>query len=345
METLIKNKCIDSLIEWINISNKSKAPDLRIILSILTSLAPTYNSVKIKHDIDEYLKLAICDYLYEDETGIVSKIKNLPDNQLKDIKQEEFVKVLKDFYNCNKTTISRESYISRVQFDILLMFIQSPYIDKKLTAMNEIKKMFERRTRSRDTTPNKTIAKFLANSDVIDYIYQEAKHPELITRSADLINILSDHGLLKVETLQMIWETCINEHKHEAVTEATLNVISTVSRTLDKEMVAIFLENIHNLPQPMLAEYIGIIKEFYMNFFSNLKSTYGRAKAEKEMAKVANLKILWDAIQDESEVNPKHKFTTLDALIDLMILFDLQNTSEFFINAVESLRAGKSSVK
>lgn len=345
MDLFLKTGCMEALMNWMKESNTQKSPDLRIILNILSSIAPTYSNVKIKDEINESFEDSIRAYLFDKETGLVNKIKNLNDNQMKDIKQEEFVKVLKDFYNCSKSKISKEAYISKVQFEILLMFLQSPYIDKKLTAMNEIKKLFERRARGRDGSSNKIIAKYLAESDVINYIYQEAKHPELITRSADLIIILNEHGRLETDTLKMIWETCINEDKHEAVTEATLNVVSTIARHLNRDMVNIFVENIHNLPLSMLAEYIGIIKQFYINFLSNMKTVYGKSKAEKEMAKTVKLSILWDVVQDESDVNPKHKFATLDVLIDLMILFDLSNTSEFFINAVEYLKHGRSPVK
>jgi len=226
-----------------------------------------------------------------------------------------------------------------------LLFLQSPYIDKKLTALNEIKKLFERRYRNRDSVSVKQVAKWLSESSVIEYIYQETKHPELISRSADLIIYLGEHGKLENKTLDMIWATCINEHKHEAVTEATLNVIATIAKSLNVEMASIFIDYIHKLELPMFGEYIGILKQYYLNYLSNLKNIYGKSRADKEMARQVDLNMLWKAIQDESEVSNKYKMVALDVLIELMHTFDLSNTSEFLIKAIDNLKVGQSPIK
>ena len=301
--------------------------------------------MEIKHDIDEDFKEALKAYLYGEGNGLVDKIKSFADTLLKDLQEDEFIKVLKDYYELSGLTSNKETYISKIQFDILLMFLESPYIDKKLRALNEIKKLFEKKQRYRESTSTKVIAKWLAESNIINYIYQEAKHPELILRSADLIIILNQYDSLESETLNMMWETCINEQKHEAITESTLRVIAAVAKTLDPEMVEIFIGYIHKLSLSMLGEYVVIIKQFYLNFMINIKQKHGKPAAEKEMAKLSNLDMLWEVVQDESDVSQKHKILTLDVLIELMVTFDLSNTSEYFIKAIENLKKGKSPVK
>lgn len=143
----------------------------------------------------------------------------------------------------------------------------------------------------------------------------------------------------------MIWETIANEHKHEAVTESTLNVIATIARSLTPQMIEYFIDKIDNLPLNMLGEYINVLKDFFLNSFANFREVHGRSRAEKEMAKVVNLERLWTAVQDEAELSNKNKLITLDVLIDLMQTFDLGNTSEYLVKAVENLKIGKSAIK
>lgn len=143
----------------------------------------------------------------------------------------------------------------------------------------------------------------------------------------------------------MIWETVANEHKHEAVTESTLNVIATIARSLTPKMIEYFIERIDNLPLNMFGEYINILKDFFLNSFANFREVHGRSRAEKDMAKMVNLERLWAAVQDEAELSNKNKLITLDVLIDLMQTFDLGNTSEYLVKAVENLKSGKSAIK
>jgi hypothetical protein len=137
----------------------------------------------------------------------------------------------------------------------------------------------------------------------------------------------------------------LNEHKHEAVTEATLNVIAAIARVLNSDMIGTMIIQIHKLPLNMLGEYIKIVKLFYINILHNFTRFQNETKTKQELSNKINLNILWEAIQDESELSNKNKLATLDVLIDLMIIFDLANTSEFLIKAIDNLKIGVSAVK
>jgi hypothetical protein len=129
------------------------------------------------------------------------------------------------------------------------------------------------------------------------------------------------------------------------VTEATLNVIASIARTLNEEMIVILIDNVHNLPIPMLGEYIKIIKIFYLNILFNFSKKGSDSAIKKGLFSKINLNILWVAVQDDSKLSNKNKITTLEVLIELMIAFDLQNTSEFLVKAIENLKLGQSSIK
>jgi len=143
----------------------------------------------------------------------------------------------------------------------------------------------------------------------------------------------------------LLWETCINEHKHEAVTEAVLNVIANIAKNLTADMINFFIEKIHKLPLQMLGDYIGIFRTFYFNCLNKFRGIYGRSSAEKKLSKMIDLNIIWEAVQDETEISNKSKLVALDVLIDLMDALDLSNTSEFLKKAIDNLKAGASPIK
>lgn len=137
----------------------------------------------------------------------------------------------------------------------------------------------------------------------------------------------------------------MNEHKHEAVTEATLNVIASIARVLNSDMIEFMINQIHKLPLSMLGEYIKIVKSFYINVLHNFSKLHSEVKIKQELSSRIKLNILWEAIQDESELSNKNKLATLEVLIELMTTFDLSNTSEFLVKAIDNLKIGSSAVK
>lgn len=325
-------------------SQISKSSDFSTVLGLLSVIAPTFTRVTVSHDDAVEFEKAINAFLFEEGAGVIQMIRQLPEAQIKDLKEDDILNVIKAYYEQNEKALGKEEYLAKAQLDMLLVFLQSPYIDKKLTALNEIKKMFDKRNKLKEV-PSRTLAEWLSKSQVIEYIYQEAKHPELISRSADLIIILAENNKLKEETLEMLWENCINEHKHEAVTESTLNVVASIAKSLDSKMIDLLLDHIHKLPLNMLGEYISILKLFYINCFENLRLLHGKSRAEKDMSEKVKLENLWKAVQDDAILSEKNKLITLDVLIELMHMFDLSNTSQFLGYAVESLKEGNSSVK
>jgi hypothetical protein len=124
--------------------------------------------------------------------------------------------------------------------------------------------MLDRNSRSKEV-PIKTLAKWIADQNIIDYIYKEVRHPELILKSADLLSGLARNSMLNEETMILIWETCINEHKHEAVTESILNVIASIAVSLSPEMINFIIEGIHKLPIQTLGSYSMYFRNFYLN--------------------------------------------------------------------------------
>ena len=199
-------KCLKGLTNFLKSVQANPSADYSMVTGFLSEIAPTFTKVEFNHeDVIEFIQ-TVNAFLYEENSGICQKIRQLPPSQVKDLNEEEIVTVVKAYYDQSGDSMGKELYSAKTQLELLLIFLQSPYIDKKLTALNEIKKMFDKRTKNKEV-PGKTLAKWLSECNVIEYIYKEAKHPELISRSADLINILAANDRLEAGTLELIWET------------------------------------------------------------------------------------------------------------------------------------------
>ena len=140
--------------------------------------------------------------------------------------------------------------------------------------------MFDRTSRSKELSV-KTLAKWIYEQNIIDYIYKVVRHSELISKSSDLLSGLAKNSMLSEETLLLIWKTCTNEHKHEAVTESILSVISNIASSLPIEMINFIIESIHKLPIQTLGSYSTYFNTFYLNSLSVFRAGYGKGNAEK----------------------------------------------------------------
>lgn len=206
MESFINTKCIKELTNLLKEVQANKSCDFSVPLSLLSAIAPTFT--KVESTLEEAVEFtqAVNSFLFEEGAGINSRIRTLPPAQVKELNENEILSVIRNYYELSGDSMGKELYCAKTQLDLFLILLQSPYIDKKITALNEIKRLFDKKNRNKDV-PAKTLAKWLSECNIIEYIYKEAKHPELISRSADLILILSSNSRLEAETLELLWET------------------------------------------------------------------------------------------------------------------------------------------
>ena len=344
MDAFINTKCLSNMRQLL-VSLQNGVPiDFTTVLGLLRSISHTFTRIDHSHDDALQFIETVNEFIYKEGTGITEKINTLPQNQIKDLKEGEIIAVLKDYYELSGSKLSKEAFAIKSQLSILIIFLQWPFIEKKIAALNEIKKLFERKNKVSKELQPEQLAQWLSDSEIIEYIYKEAKHPELISRSTELIWYLANYEKLNEETIEMLWETWVNEHKHEAVAEATLVVIASLAKILNEDMLKSFIVQIEALPISILGEYISIFKQFYSNWLLNLKSRYSKPAAEKKISKIVNLNIIWEAVQDEADLPAKNKSAALDALIELMILFDLSNTAEYLMKALENFKKGQSPI-
>jgi len=185
MDSFIETGCLSALTKLMNFIQSDKSVDFTMTLAILSAISSTFTRMEHVHEDAVEFMQAVNTFVFSEKSSIISKIASLPAAQIKDLKEDEILNVIKAYYDISGDTQGKEVYCAKAQLNLLVTFLQLPFLEKKLIALNEIK-MFDKKFRSKEIPP-KTLAKWLYECNIIDYIYKEAKHPELISRSTDLL--------------------------------------------------------------------------------------------------------------------------------------------------------------
>lgn len=112
------------------------------------------------------------------------------------------------------------------------------------------------------------MCRWIIDNSLIEYIFTDS-NPEMISRTSSLIELLANCDALTDDHISLLWNTCVDEHKHEAVTKQTLDLIAAIAKKLpDKHLDTIFeqIAKLKNADELML----NFIKEFYASTNANV---------------------------------------------------------------------------
>lgn len=108
----------------------------------------------------------------------------------------------------------------------------------------------------------------MAQENILEYIFIEKPHSELIKRSLELVYLrtLNKQFPLSNELINQIW-VCANE-KHDDIMRATLTVIENLSPFMSPEILEAFWNHIKLMPNSMYDEKrIHFLKKFTQGAF------------------------------------------------------------------------------
>jgi hypothetical protein len=97
----------------------------------------------------------------------------------------------------------------------------------------------------------KTFSEWIITNKVIDYIFKENPHAQLIQRSASILQIMTQEPeIFPEDYISWIWQCCSSE-KHEDIVRATYELIIELARylPLDRHTQLFFLIKKLNIAQ------------------------------------------------------------------------------------------------
>ena len=155
-----------------------------------------------------------------------------------------------------------------------------PFFEMKIKGMKEFKQINEKIVAKAMKKQGVEQASYLdlaifsawiSSKKVIDYIFKENPHSELIKRSHDILYIMvHDEKNISEEHLELIWSCCQSE-KHEDIVRATFDLLTLLVRNLPPSRVAWLFKRIEMIPVSAIdSKTVQFLKEYSMNTIENL---------------------------------------------------------------------------
>jgi hypothetical protein len=162
----------------------------------------------------------------------MNRLDNLTDTELKEVEKEvphKIINVVEAFVTiCQPNT--KVSEVSEIyELRIAKKYLTSPFFEKKIRGMAEFKDIFIK-VQNKNNYDAKTLnlkelpftnyltfpyyAEWMANEKILEYIFIENPHNELIKRSLELLYLraVDDVYPLTPELINGIWECCTQKH-------------------------------------------------------------------------------------------------------------------------------------
>jgi hypothetical protein len=254
------------------------------------------------------------------------------------------------------------------ELEISKRFLMCPYFEKRIKGMKEFKMIQQKLVKREGKVTNmpmingrpqlltmKTFSEWILANKVIEFIFKENAHQELIKRSQSILYILAqDTETLPESTVNLIWQCCQTD-KHEDIVRVTYELVTDLAAILPRPRLLNLNQLIQKIPISQIDEKtVLFIKDFTLNTLMNLRQNpvrvstssssgarrqegtgrkRGAMVVESSPAEVAqsptptsdpdegyfDLDVLWNIARDSNKVTPnKTKELALSSLIEVI---------------------------
>lgn len=177
--------------------------------------------------------------------------------------------------------------IDKFNLDVALKCFRSPYLEKRLGGLNDIKDfigmvrkddygkmrqgssgyaMMPSALHKNDISfiDSVSLAQWLRSNNILEQLYGENMHPELARRCVEVPRFLSLEGMLEDKDLDLIWEA--SEGKHESICHLIYASIGELSSTLPLAQLDYLYKKISNIPyNSYSAQTVNLVRTFSFN--------------------------------------------------------------------------------
>ena len=207
-----------------------------------------------------------------------SEIKELDKDILRGIieVQKEYMVVIMPS-EADKTAELRELQIAQ-------KYLRCPFFEKRVRGINELKEIYYKVNNSTMKGRNndqyqytkwlnfEKYSQWITSEKIIDFIFMENPHVELIKRSTEIMRLLAmDERYFSSEIIEMLW-ICASE-KHEDIVRATLDLVQDLASIMPLERLGQFSIKLRTFKENDFDEKLVIfLKNFTLNSMKNIRA-------------------------------------------------------------------------
>jgi ubiquitin carboxyl-terminal hydrolase 9/24 len=268
---------------------KDQQTDSRVPIEFLAllDLPSRYMSKPLAADLYDALMLSVS-----------TRLATLTAKDINDMDREQASKM---FCNVAKliehSTISPQKFIEEAELTLSLKFFQSPYLEKRIRGLNDIKDTAKLASHKAQHSKAGALAAWVVEARLIDAIFGENPHIELVKRACDLLSLLAQHSLLTVNHLDMIWGC--SQAKHESFVRTIYQVILELVPKLTLQQCRHMFNLIKSVPSTCYDEkYLKFVKDFSV-LAIEVQSTVSSASSPEDFG----ASLLFEALKDTSPLS------------------------------------------
>ena len=207
----------------------------------------------------------------------------------------ESVQIFEEIYGKEAWMIAEQA-----ELEFTLKMLKSPFLERKIKAMNEFKEFIDRADPSievrklGDKKPFKYITQeklknWLIQQQVIEYILGDETHVELLKRSSTFFNFLCQTNGLSNEYLNLLWKS--SDGKYEDYVRAVYDNIVELSGLMSIEALEFMFSRIASIPMEEYTEMtISLIKEYSLKAMNSVeKAQSGSCNSIEMLIKAYNI--------------------------------------------------------
>lgn len=227
------------------------------------------------------------------------KQENFKDSEIKDTSLEDLKFLIRLLSFLSPSQEERFQIQEVYELEMSKRFLMCPFFEKRIRGIKEFKyiqeKILNRHLRPQVDQNNRpiryeitkyldeaTFSKWMIDNKVIDFIFEENPHQELIKRSQSILSLMAqDTETFPERIIDLIWSCCSPE-KHEDIVRATYELITELVITLPLERLELLYSKIQSLSVNLIDEKtVQFLRDYSISAIQNLKEVKRRQEQTK----------------------------------------------------------------
>ena len=230
----------------------------------------------------------------------MSRLDNLTEQEIKEIDRyvpRRIINILECFIKIYQPQTNVYEVSETFELRIAKKYLTSPFFEKRIRGMSEFRDIFikvensqqysEAQLRQNDLAYSRWLtlqhyAEWITKEGIIEYIYIESPHSELIRRAGELVYLraVNKSNPFPQSLIDEIWKCCTE--KHEDIIRASLDVLQNICQFVELETLAGFYNHIKLLPDSEYDEMrVNFLKQYTEGAFACLGKN--RESLQKEL--------------------------------------------------------------
>ena len=279
------------------IINSGKSNSKQLTLEFISNLLSSFGGLKLivkENVIKELVKTG--------EKIFFEKFQALSEKEIKDLSKEDIsssLEFMRRFLKMIYTEDEVSQTIEKHMIHLSLILLKSPFLEKQLNGLADIKRLIERVNQAsnnynnsyRDKEPMQALrwlnaellSKWIIDNKILEMILSENAHAELVKRLGTILIFLAKQKKINPDIIDLLWRC--QQGKHEDIVRVVYDIIKDLVEFLNVDEIKLLNEKIKAIPLDAYDEkMITFMKSFTIAAFTAQKKQIARENKKKEIA-------------------------------------------------------------